>query len=424
MKNLLAFLLAASLALNAGLIAKLLLHPSSASPVAAAPVPAAGEELSRGRSAALTAALASGDRAALAAAGFSAEDIRDFILGRAYARFAEQSRAFRSSSNNDGRYWKNNARNSMPSAAQNAAMVKAQRQLSEAVRVAFGDDAPESQAGGPSLNFLTAAKRTELRRIEQDYSDMNSEIYREQQGISLPSDEAKLKLLREEKERDIAAALSPEEREQYELHLSSTASSIRATYGDAIQTEDDYKKIFALRKTYDEQYRNGQRPGEVLTPEQARARAEAQKQLDLQIRAVIGEDTFAETIRANDPERKLLGTLQNRLNLPANVSDEVFASRDAYASQTQAINADSSLTVAQQRAQITALGNQALEELTAKLGKEAATAYAQRAVWIQMMKSGNAYSTNPKDSPQGAYNTYNAVFSVRSPQATQPNPMK
>jgi hypothetical protein len=245
---------------------------------------------------------------------------------------------------------------------------------------------------------------------------MTSEIYREQEGVSLPSDEAKLKLLREEKERDIAAALTPEEREQYELHLSPTALTIRSTYGDAIQTEDDYRKVYALRKAFDDQYRNAQRPGTVLSPEQAKERAEAQKQLDLQIRSVIGEDSFAATLRANDPDRKVLSSLQSRLNLPANVTDQVFAARESYAAQTQAIHTDANLTVAQQRAQITALANQAITDLTAKLGKDAADAYAQRAAWIQMLKSGSAYSTNPKDSPQGVYNSYNSVFPLRSPQ--------
>jgi hypothetical protein len=295
-------------------------------------------------------------------------------------------------------------------------VTKAQRQLTETIRTAFGEDTPGYQGGAQRLDFLSSAKQAELRQIEQDYNDMTSEIYREQEGVSLPSDEAKLKLLREEKERDIAAALSPQEREQYELHLSQTASAIRSTYGDAIQTEDDYKKVFALRKAFDDQYRNPQRAGTVLSPDQVRDRAEAQKQLDLQIRAVIGEDNFAATIKANDPDRKLLTSLQNRLNLPANVTDQVFAARDSYAAQTQAIHADANLTLAQQRAQITALANQAVADLTAQLGKDAASAYAQRASWIQMLKSGSAYSTNPKDSPHGVYNNYNTVFPLRSSQ--------
>jgi len=82
--------------------------------------------------------------------------------------------------------------------------------------------------------------------------------------------------------------MTPEEYEQYNLHSSQTAMNIRSRYGDAIQTEDDYKKIFALQKAYDDQY-SGQEIFMGGPPSQetmvARRTAEQKLQEDIKARS-------------------------------------------------------------------------------------------------------------------------------------------
>ena len=75
----------------------------------------------------------------------------------------------------------------------------------------FGDDAGFFGPGDSGqLAFLPAAKRDALRRITQDYDEMMAKF--SAGGVQLASDKEKLRLLRAERESDIAALLTPEER--------------------------------------------------------------------------------------------------------------------------------------------------------------------------------------------------------------------
>jgi len=426
MKKILLLLLILSLAANAVWLSRTLVSKSTAS----VSINSAATKTPDGKSkqaanaklpADLAAALASGDAVALKAAGFSEDDARSLTIGRAFAKFAAQMKTFRPSTpDTDAKYWKNSPfsnYNKMTS-EQRAAMNKAQRELSEAMRVAMGDDADLNPFGGNRYGFLPAAKRDELRRIEQDYGEMTSEIYRQQDGIQLPSDRAKMKLLREEKERDIAAALTPEEYQQYQLHDSSAASSIRSRFGDVIQNEDDYKKIFALQKNFDDKYPNDMFGGGTSSKDEMQARSEAQRKLNEDIRAAIGEENYAAFQRANDTDYKSLNSLQTRLNLPTGTADQVYALRDTYATQSQAINANAELSFKDRRDQLNALATQAKNDLVAKLGQEGADAYAQRAQWMQFLKNGSAFSTNAKDAPNGYSNPSLTVYPVRPAMPT------
>jgi hypothetical protein len=420
MKNLLALLLVISLAANAAMLFRSS-APSgaSASGKPAASTPPVGGISSGPRSilpADLAAALASGDIAALTAVGFSAEDARAINIGRAFAKFRAQTRAIRPDATGaDEKYWRSSflSNYNKMTSEQRTAMNKAQRELSEAMRTALGDEGELDPFSNNRNKFLPVGKRDTLRRIEQDYSEMTSELYRDQNGIQLASDRAKIKLLNDEKERDIAAALTPEEFEQYQLHSSQTANSISNRYGNAIQSEEDYKKIFALQKAFDTQYPNDMFMAGPPSQDVMRARSDAQRKLNDDIRAAIGEDNFAVYQRANDNDYKTLTSLQNRLTLPTGTADQVYSMRDTYAAQSQQINANGDLTSQQRREQLTALANQAKTDLTGKLGEEGANAYAQRAQWMQMLKNGSAFSTNPKDAQGGNPSGYNTVYPVR-----------
>lgn len=353
----------------------------------------------------LAAALASGDETALKAAGFPDDDAHALALGRSFARLVAQMRALRAKAQpEDGKdYWR--GRGSLVAGAtsdQLAELNKIWREYRDIIFHALGDDDEDFFAGRNRYRFLSPEKRAEIRRIERDYQEMTAEVRRLQAGISLPSDQAKLELLRKEQERDILAALSPEERELRELYASPTAEIVRGHYGDLIQTEDDYKKIFALYKASGQRSQGGET-----------ARADLRQKLEDKVLAVLGDEAFAAYRKRNDSDLLALGALQTRLNLPTGTIEQVYALRDTYAAQSQAINADTSLTSAQRKEQLTALATQAKNEAAAKLGQEGADAYAKRSPWIAMLNRGQAFTTNPKDTTDNA-NLRSTVFPVRA----------
>lgn len=362
---------------------------SQPAPVAAAKpavtAPAAADSAER-----IRATLTQGDLAALTAAGVPAAAARDLLLGRALRQYADRVQRPGDSAH-DGRWWR-----TQPAGTGSESVLNAQRDLNAAMRAAFGTDLFTSGVDQAQLAFLPAAKRDGLRRIQQDYDEMMGKF--SANGIQLASDKQRLALLRSERDRDIAALLTPAELAEYELRTSNTSVALRAKLGDAIQSEDDFRKLYALQKTFDEKFAvdpTAPRPSQDFLQQ----RAAAERQLQEDFRAALGDEKFASLQRAADQELRALDALASRLNLPAGTADRIAATRDGLAAESQKINQDSSLAMPERRAKLQELANRARTELAQTLGTEAAEAYAQRAAWLSLLQSGVAFATNPKDSP-------------------------
>lgn len=382
----LTLVLATSLAANAGLLTFWLVPRPGATPAAAAPVPTAAAN-----SATLRNALQSVDAAALAAAGIPAERIRELQLGHQLAQLAAQRQAQASRADGPDRWWRTSTGTS--SAVRQGEVLR-RRQAIDALRQSLGDDLGLGTGGdaGP-LAFLSPEKREALRRILQDYEDMTAQFGAN--GIVLPSDRERLRLLAAEKERDLAALLSPAERLEYELRTSATAATVRARYGDGLATEEDFRKVYALQKAFDEKL-----PAEALagraSPELLQARAAAQRQLQDDLRAALGDKAYEALRRAADPDLRTVDALVGRLGLPPATTDQIAATREALAAESQRISQDAALSMLERRNQIQALAQRARTELTQALGAEAAEAYAPRSAWLGLLQAGMAYATTPQ----------------------------
>lgn len=420
MNKLLLLLLALSLAANAAFFVLKPAAPASDRPRMAAPAtssdaaPAAFAKLPPE----LAAAIASGDEAALRAVGFSEDEARGLVLTRLFTRLAALLREAGSSDpESQARYWQGGNRGRRGSGftpERQAALNKLEKEFRDTLTKSYGDEDFGFFTGNNRYRFLSPERREQIQRIERDYDEMMADLRKQQEGISLPSDRAKFELLQKEKERDILAALTPEERVLDELRNSASAGLVRSRYGDLIRDEETYKKIYALQKAFDDQYPSRREGGQRSGSADSSARTEAQRRLNEEISSVLGEDAIAAYRRENDGDLKALNALQTRLNLPAGATDQVYALRDTYAAQSQAINANTALTPAQRREQLTALAAQAKAEAAAKLGTEGAEAYAQRSTWIGMLGRGQAFSTDPKDAGAGG-NLRSTVFPVRPP---------
>ena len=397
-------LLAVSLVANVALVGVLYFSRFS-TPVAASG--SAGESSAKNsagadhsaKSDALRAALASGDITALEAAGLSPEVARQLALGRAFAHFAAAMRNG-SGKSADGKWWQKPDPSRL-TREQRDQLAQARREMSDALIAATGSDLMSgNNLSEANLSFLAEAKRDALRRILSDYQDMMDQ-YGSAGGISLASDREKMKLLREERDRDIAAALSPEEFADYQMRTSATADLLRSRYGNAITSEDEFKQLYALQKTFDDKF-----PVENLasrvTPDGMKARSDAALQLQNDMRAAVGDDAYAALSRASDSDLRSVDALVARLNLAPDTTDRVAAERDSYAAESQRIMADTATPFPERRAQLQQLATQAKSDLTATLGAEAADAYAQRSPWVSMLQNGIGYSTNAKDSPNAA----------------------
>lgn len=393
-------ILTVSLTANLAAIGYLSLRPQVTPPAitnrpapAAVAAPDASEQI--------RAALTRGDLAALTAAGVPLSAARDLLLGRALSRYAERTKGPASSAA-DQRWWRIGA-----TASRSESSLLAQRELNDAVRAALGMDLFSNGSDSGLTSFLPPAKRDALRRIQQDYDEMTAKFSPD--GIQLASDKERLALLRAERDRDIAALLTPAELAEYELRTSSTSLALRARLGDAIQSEEDFRKLYSLQKAFDDQFAlnpSSPRP----SAEFMQQRAAAERKLQEDFRAALGEEKFASLQRAADQELRALDGLASRLNLPAGTTERVAATREALAAESQKITADTSLPMTERRAKLQELASRARTELAQTLGAEAADAYTQRAAWLSLLQNGVAFATTPKDSPvqvgMGGSNVY------------------
>ncbi len=345
---------------------------------------------------------------ATAANALAADPARDAALGRAFARFAEKMRAAQAASAGDGKWWRNKPSNGSLSREQ---MAQARRELADAMIAAFGDDLGIGGVDNSRLAFLSPENRDKLRSILGDYDELMAK-FGAQGGIQLASDKEKLKLLTSERDRDIASLLSPAELADYEMRTSASAGALRVRYGDGITSEDEFRKLYALQKAFDDRFPPENFNGRV-TPETMKARSDASLQLQADMRAAVGEDAYAALKRAADSDLRQVDALVARLNLAPDTTDRVAATRDSYAAESQRIMADAATPFPQRREQMTALAARAKTDLTATLGAEAADAYAQRSQWMSMLQSGIGYSTTPvPNSPGGLTLTGGAGPSV------------
>jgi hypothetical protein len=421
-------LLGGSLVANAILAGILLTRPApdrARSPAGAAAAQAGTEGgAAQSRVSALLAALASGDAAALAAAGVPPETIKFIAIGRAFDALQSQGRMERSQ-NDPVKYWRPAQRNDDPVAARERRLAETQAELEfrNALQRAYGQDIGEIFDKRESrYAILSPEKRERLLRIEQDYTELEAQInaYMDR-GIQLPADREKLALLRREKERDLAAALTPEEREQLDLRNSGAANLIRHRFGSVIESEEEYKKFYALQKAFEDRFNLDQPSiavGSAAARELMQARQEASRKLNEEFRALLTPEQIATLRQKADQDRDLVAGLAQRLSLPASATDTVLAVRERYSAQSRQIHGDAALSVEQRRSQLQNLAVAGQAELEATLGKDGAAAFGQHARWMMMLRNGNAFSTDPKDAPPNHPDPFSTtIFVVPTPGA-------
>jgi hypothetical protein len=369
-------LLASSLAANAALVVVLARRPAPPAPAATAPAPAPDP------AARLRAALASGRARELEAAGLDPAAARELLLGRRLVAALQRPRPAAGD-----RWWRAD-----PATTQGREQLR--REVGLLLGETLGDDAG---LAGPSLDFLSPEKRAALRRIDQDYAELRARFGTG--GIVLPSDRERLRLLTAERERDLAALLTPAEREAYDLRHSPSAAVVRTRFGEGLETEEEFRRVFGLQRAFDARF-----PADSAAARNDAASrqqfAEAQRQLENDIRAALGEAAYARVRRAQDTDLRNLEGLATRLNLPSDTTSRLAAARESFATASQQVQADANLPPDQRRARVQALAAEARTTLTQTLGPEAAEAYARQSPWVTMLQGGLAFSlTPPADLP-------------------------
>lgn len=310
--------------------------------------------------------------------GCPEQTIRDIIIADVDKLLAPRLQAA-SLQPKDLKYWQPIEQAMWDDAAQRDAFLK-QRNIDfekrEVIRELLGVDLVgerlksqgQDDYHGARLQFLPEQKRARVRLVLDEYADQERVLLEQQvdEGAAFTG-QTDLKKLQQEKSAALTQLLTPQEREQFDLWFSSTASRTRdAVYG-MNASEEEFLKIYQLRREFDSTYAD------------AAATPDAAQQLDARIHQSLGDERYAEYARAQDPDYRNLFATTSRFGLPQKLAAELFGFKQAAAEQHGRVESDANLSLAQKQAAQQAIIEETQQALKEALGDKAYRYYARRA---------------------------------------------
>lgn len=374
----------------------------------------AGRAAATGENGAIARALQSGDAEALRdelrAAGVDEDLVRAVVGMRLWKRHEARMRALQTRSGGQTEWWKQETNGwwGGQTKEQRAELKALQAEIKAESERLLGKD-PFALANNPWLErqygFLPSEKREALQQLEQDYNELSNELRQESQGFTLPSDREKTKFLMAEKRADLEALLTPEELQDYDLRQSRTAQQLRWQMTQMDASEAEYRAIFEIRKGFDEVHNDHDQFGNRtrnMTPDDWKVRSEAEKAMKAEIKVALGEERYAEYVRAQDNDYQQLRKATDRFALPADTPRKVYALRDEVPAAATRIADDASLTPEQKKEAVAKLATDARDRVRGMLGPEVAQAYFDQngMQWLQQLEQGTIITFDEEGGQQ------------------------
>lgn len=250
----------------------------------------------------------------------------------------------------------------------------------------------DEDSGEPQdLTFLPTGKKEAVVALQQKYAALEEEIYSRTRGLFLDEDQAALQRLHQQREAELAQVLSPGELEDYQLRNSETAQNMRGQLDGFDPTEEEFRKIFRLQKTFDDQFNNAFDPtDDAASALKAKAQLAAQEAMEAEMRQTLGPQRYAEFQRVQDGDYRDLVQVAERFNLSREVAGSVYDMKLAAERQKALVEGNATLSD-EQRGQILAAIAKATEQnVAAALGENVYKSYQRSAgQWL-----GNLYYVN------------------------------
>ncbi len=337
----------------------------------------------------------------LRSAGFSPAMIRAMVGAQIDIRFRDRMKDLVGTVK-DTPFWKPDAMSSMNSPKFFEAYNQIYRDRSKMLREVLGDDffamngADPTAAQRRQFGEVSKEKVELIQRINDDYTEMMSQVRAATQGVTLPEDREKLALLEKEKRADLAAILSPQELEDYLMRSSNVTNRLRGPLSLMDATEAEFRAIYQINQKFaDILYPTSTGSGMTLmTADMSNQRRDAQQAIADQIKAALGDARAAEYTRASDSEFQQIHRLAQREGLPPDAALRAYAVRDRTTQASMQIMNDNAMSVDQKRTALQTLAQTAKSEIIGALGVNAGTTYA-KTNWLAQIERGGGVTIMP-----------------------------
>lgn len=338
----------------------------------------------------------------LRAVGCPEETIQDLIVAEVGRLYADKSRTIWSTGSHE-KYWQ--ARDNDESmfgserSKQYAALEKERVALLTDL-LGFDPQKRQREESGyldyreRQVSFLPAEKREAVVRLLEEFSVKENEHYRRNRGLYDAQERAERKELQAEKERGIAALLTPDEFRQWERRSSQVASQLQSEISTMSLTQTQYETLFDLRKKLGD---NLYVFGDQANDPQARERSEqAKKEFLADLRSSLGEDVAKEWELSRTPGYSDLFRMAKAENLPADTARKVFGFKELAEAKAREFRANRDLPREQQQQLLAALRTETESAMKATLGDQLYDRYKPRAFWLNSISYTPVRSTTAR----------------------------
>jgi hypothetical protein len=333
--------------------------------------------------------------------GCPEETIRDIIIADVNKLYDQRKREI-TASTNKFQFWKTG---NMFTDVMNPERIEKVQALNKEKRDLLTDllgYAPEEKADflaafnpfETMLDFLPQAKQNEVMDVFMKYQAKQAKLF---EGGAPDEDAMKqMQKLRKEMDTELAGMMSPQDYEQYQLRMSDTAMGMRMSLGSFDPSEQEFRDIFKLKKTYDDNY--GAMNYGDLTKEERDKAAAAKKESDNQIKALLGDTRYVEYERSQDWNYQQLSRVVEKAGLPKESAVKVYDMKKAAEDEVKKVRADKSLTKEQRQEALAGIRTETEKSVQTVLGDKAWSSYQKQnsAYWLKNI------SPDPKPAPSPA----------------------
>jgi hypothetical protein len=219
---------------------------------------------------------------------------------------------------------------------------------------------------------LPADKREKVRALVDRFGEAEADVYFRMAGGELSADDKKrLREIKQQERRELAALLTPAELEEYDVRNSETAERIRGALLGQDWSKEEFLAVFRLQKTFDDRFEDSS--GKASAELKAAA-----AQLESQLKGVLGEQRYAEYSRGQSEDYQELSRLVESFNLPATTAAKVYSVQGLARDQLDALGRDTSLAPEQLARTRAAIEQERDKTIQALLGDTAFKVFQKR----------------------------------------------
>ena len=317
--------------------------------------------------------------------GCPEETIRDLVKQDLDKHYDQRKADILSKAPARKEYWKTGSPSSIgkPSASASSQMAQLDREKNQVLGDLFG--APgvaainrpsplaraRSQAkSGYAMDFIPEETKAELNTLEREYG---SQLLKKMaQGASDAQDMAEIRQMRQDRDSRIATMLTPEQKTEYDLRKSPTAANMRLQMDGFDPSEDEFRDIFAARKSFDDEH--GVVPGSSISAGDMEGRQFAEHQMNNQIRDSLGDDRYQDYLRQTDYDYKSITKITERQGLGENISAQVYDMKGGAEELAREIRMNTGLPIEERQMQLGQIRTETSRSIESLIGGQGAVA--------------------------------------------------